>query len=150
MTQEGAHTEKQNFEKQEPQAIKTRPAITTNAAAPFAATGHYPCRIPVRMTVAERAAIGRSACAADQSVSRYLVELATKGRASGPEDKVRLRYLRALLRDGAEKIEILLNSPILSSGDREIAQVRGHLADAGKLLVSLSLEVGRRLDGDGL
>lgn len=49
--------------------------------------GRYPVRIPVRMTKAERALIGKSAGALHRSISRYLVELATSGKATLPSDR---------------------------------------------------------------
>lgn len=109
----------------------------------------YPCRIPIRMTAAERAVIGKSACAADLSVSRYLVETATQGRTARPQDRARICYLRALFQDAADKTHALLASPLLTSGNSEVADVQTHLAEAARLLASLSLELGRRLENAG-
>lgn len=107
--------------------------------------GHYPCRIPIRMTAAERAVIGKSACAADLSVSRYLVELATQGRVARPEDRARLRYLQALFQDAAARVQALLSSPLMAHEDVEIQSARACLEEASRLLTSLARELTRRL-----
>lgn len=111
--------------------------------------GRYPCRIPIRMTAAERAVIGKSACAADLSVSRYLVETATQGRTTCPQDRARIGYLRALFQEAADKTHSLLASPLLTSGHSEVADVQAHLTEAARLLACLSLELGRRLENAG-
>lgn len=107
----------------------------------------YPVRIPVRMTQAERAFIGRNATAIHRSISRYLVELAMQGKPPlQPEDKARLKFLLALFAATTEKVQAALASPRLSqSSDKEISDARVCLQEVLRLLDAIGQELQRRL-----
>ena len=100
----------------------------------------YEYRIPIRMTRGERVLIGRSACAVNMSVSRYLVENATTKRPLKAEDGARLRYLQELFAQTSLSVDALL--PLVS--EREGA-VHPQIKNAAQLLRELSAEIARRL-----
>ena len=100
----------------------------------------FPVRVPIRMTEAERATIGKSACALNRSISRYLVEIATVTRLrSCHEEKTRLRFLCVLLGEAAEKVQSA------QEGRKEIAEVRVALQEAARLLETIAHELKRGL-----
>lgn len=108
----------------------------------------YPVRIPIRMTQAERAFIGRSATAIHRSISRYLVELAMQGGKPPlqPEDKARIKFLLALFAGTTEKVQTALHSPRLAQGnDAEIVGARLCLQEVLRLLEVIGQELQRRL-----
>ena len=107
----------------------------------------YPVRIPVRMTQAERAFIGKNATAIHRSISRYLVELAMQGKPPlQPEDRARIKFLLALFAGTTEKVQTALASPRLSQGsDPEIVGARMCLQEVLRLLEAIGQELRRRL-----
>ena len=123
----------------------------------------YPVRIPIRMTQEERATIGKSACALNRSISRYLVELATTTPASVagegknqkavllPEDKARLSFLRALFHRATEKVQAALASERFvgnggsGSESADKAGVKTSLEETLRLLDAIGQELGRRI-----
>ena len=110
--------------------------------------GRYPVRIPIRMTEAERAVIGKSACAMNRSISRYLVELATTGKSSLlPEDKARLKFLHALFHGATEKVQAVLHSERFSQTQsaEEITCAKTSLQEVLRLLDAIGQELGRRI-----
>ena len=110
-------------------------------------TGRYPVRIPIRMTLAERALIGQQATALHCSISRYLVELATRSKPPLPaSDKARLRFLQALFAGAVEKVQAALASPRLAQGEGEdIMGARVCLQEVLRLLDAIGQELGRRV-----
>lgn len=108
--------------------------------------GRYPVRIPIRMTHDERALIGQRATALHLSISRYLVDLATRSKAPlFPEDKQRLAFLRALFAGASEKVQAALASERLAQGGEEMARARVCLQEVLRLLEAIGKELGRRL-----
>ena len=103
----------------------------------------YPCRLPIRMTQAERAIIGKKACALNLSISRYLVENGVGGKQK--EDPARLRYLQILFQDAADKAKSLLASPLFTPRDELTRDVRARLEESAYLLRALAGELARRL-----
>jgi len=120
---------------------------TTAMTAPAARQGRYPVRLPIRMTQAERAVIGKSACALDRSISRYLVELALQGKPPLlPEDRSRLTFLHALFHGATEKVQAALASePVALGGGKESTAARVCLQEVLRLLDAIGQEIGRRL-----
>ncbi len=123
---------------------------TTSPSPSFTPQGRYPVRIPIRMTEAERAIIGKSACALNCSISRYLVELATSEKAPKPallsEDKARLRFLHALFHGATEKLQTVLSSERFAAGTgEEITGARATLEETLRLLDAIGQELGRRI-----
>jgi len=110
-------------------------------------SSRYPIRIPIRMTQAERASIGKRATALNRSISRYLVELATRDRAQLlPEDRARIQFLIALFAGATQKVQAALASSRLSqSSEPDIASVRVCLQEVLRLLEAIGQELGRRL-----
>lgn len=110
----------------------------------------YPCRMPVRMTAAERARIGKIACAGNLSISRFLVENALQerpGKSASPADAARLRYLFLLFQEAARKIRELLASPHFNSLERAPGHLRLRLEETSALLSALCGEIQRRISG---
>ncbi|MES2459245.1 MAG: hypothetical protein V4671_01590 [Armatimonadota bacterium] len=103
----------------------------------------YPCRLPIRMTQAERAIIGKKACALNLSISRYLVENGVGDKQK--EDPARLRYLQLLFQDAADKAKSLLASPLFTPKDELTRDVRARLEESAYLLRTLAGELARRL-----
>ena len=103
----------------------------------------YPCRLPIRMTQAERAIIGKKACALNLSISRYLVENGVGDKQR--EDPARLRYLQILFQDAADKAKSLLASPLFTPKDELTRDVRARLEESAYLLRALAGELARRL-----
>ena len=101
----------------------------------------FPVRVPIRMTQAERAAIGKNACALNRSISRYLVEIATVAKFGFcHEEKTRLRFLCVLLGEAAEKVQSAQGRGI------EAGDIRAALQEAGSLLETIAQELGRGLE----
>lgn len=127
------------------------PYATTDAAQPATNTKdepsspRYPCRIPIRMTQAERATIGKKANARDLSISRYLVESGVGDKHRQAADPARLRYLQVLFQDAADKAKSLLTSPLFITKNELTNDVRIRLEEAAYLLKALSGELARRL-----
>lgn len=108
--------------------------------------GHrYPCRIPIRMTQAERATIGKKACALNLSISRFLVERGVQDKYGNPADPARLRHLHVLFQDAADKAKALLQSPLFAQRNELTAEAKARLEEAAYLLSVLSGELARRL-----
>ena len=114
-------------------------------AAEETSTTRYPCRIPIRMTQAERAAIGKKANARNLSISRYLVESGVGDKQGQAADPARLRYLQILFQDAADKAKSLLASPLFLTKNELTNDVRIRLEEAAYLLKALSGELARRL-----
>lgn len=112
--------------------------ITTDAR-------HFSYRIPIRMTPDERKIIGKSAQALNRSVSRYLVELATKGPAFRPEEKARLRFLLSLFREARGELEGVLGMSRFADITHSRADVCAKVREAMRLLSSLVEQLERRL-----
>jgi len=103
----------------------------------------YPVRMPIRMTEAERAVIGKSACALDRSISRYLVELALQS-ASLPQDRTRLTFLHALFHGATEKVRAALVSERLAHGGGG-QSARVCLEEVLRLLNAIGQELERHI-----
>jgi hypothetical protein len=110
-----------------------------------ATTRHFSYRIPIRMTPEERRIIGRSACALNRSISRYLVELATNPAPFQPEEKARLRSLLALFKETGRELEGLLGMALFAEAGRASGEVRRRLQEANRLLAALTDQLERRL-----
>jgi len=124
----------------------TTQTTPNSAAAPATRQGRYPVRLPIRMTQAERAVIGKSACALDRSISRYLVELALQSASQPqPQDRTRLTFLHALFHGATEKVQAALASERMTNGEGdESAAARVCLQEVLRLLEAISQEIGRR------
>lgn len=110
-------------------------------------TRHFSYRIPIRMTPEERKVIGKSANALNRSISRYLVELATKGPAFLPEEKARLRLLLAMFREARKELQGLLGMSLFADATQGRADVCGRIREAMRLLATLTDQLERRLHG---
>ena len=121
----------------------TTQTTPNSAAAPATRQGRYPVRLPIRMTQAERAVIGKSACALDRSISRYLVELALQS-ASLPQDRTRLTFLHALFHGATEKVRAALVSERLAHGGGG-QSARVCLEEVLRLLNAIGQELERHI-----
>ena len=108
---------------------------------------YYSYRIPIRMTPEERKVIGRSAYALNRSISRYLVELATKGPNFLPEEKARLRMLLTVFREAQSELQGLLGMSLFADATQGKAEICGSIREAMRLLATLSEQLERRLHG---
>lgn len=108
-------------------------------------TRHFSYRIPIRMTPEERKIIGKSATTLNRSISRYLVELATKGPAFLPEEKARLRMLLAMFREARGELQALLGMSLFVEATQGRGDVCGRIQEAMRLLLTLSEKLERRL-----
>ena len=106
---------------------------------------HFSYRIPIRMTPEERKIIGKSANTLNRSISRYLVELATKGPAFLPEEKARLRLLLSMFREARGELQGLLGMSIFAEATQGRADVCGRIREAMRLLSMLIEQLERRL-----
>jgi len=102
------------------------------------------------MTPEERAIIGKAACALNRSISRYLVELATREKAQNsallPEDNARLRFLTALFHGATEKVQAVLLSERFTQGTgEENAFAKVSLQEVQRLLEMMDHELKGRL-----
>lgn len=120
--------------------------LPSPSPAPIA--GRYPVRIPVRMTQEERARIGQHATALSRSISRYLVELATRSKPPlALQDKARLKFLHALFTGATDKVTVALaSSRFVESHEEEVVHARVCLQEVLRLLEAIGQEMGRRLE----
>ena len=99
----------------------------------------FPVRLLVRMTRAERAIIGKRACALNRSLSRYLVGLANEEATFVTQrETVRTRLLLTLFGNAVQKVREL---PTLDSSVEE--PLREALGEVLSALEALALEMGR-------
>ena len=108
-------------------------------------TRHFNFCIPVRMTAEERRIIGRGATALQRSISRYLVEVATKGSHIRPEERARLRILLTAFGDTERELQGLLGLSLFHEATKVRPEVGRRLQEAIRLLKTLSAQLERRL-----
>jgi len=99
----------------------------------------FPIRLLIRMTKAERAIIGKRACALNRSLSRYLVSLATGEAALFTQrETLRTKLLVTLFQNAVEKVRAM---PTLDASlERPLRVALGEVLNA---LEALAQEVGR-------
>ena len=99
----------------------------------------FPVTLLIRMTKAERATIGKRACALNRSLSRYLVSLATEEAALVTQrETVRTELLVTLFRNAVQKVREL---PTLDGSLEE--PLRAALGEVLNALEALAQEMGR-------
>ncbi len=103
------------------------------------AHSRFPVRLLVRMTRAERAIIGKRACALNRSLSRYLVGLANEEATFVMQrETARTRLLVTLFGNAVQKVREL---PTLEGTLEE--PLREALGEVLNVLEALALEMGR-------